>query len=44
MTWAEVAREAEIIQRDFEKAIAEWYLFAPEDPVLDPGSSEKLHD
>lgn len=37
MAWAEVAREAEIIQRDFEQALAEWYLFAPDDAVLDPG-------
>ena len=44
MTWAEAAREADAIQRDFEQALAEWYLFAPDDPALDFGGSKKLHD
>jgi hypothetical protein len=44
MTWAAAVREADAIQRDFEQALAEWYLFAPDDFVLDPGGSEKLHD
>jgi hypothetical protein len=44
MTWEAAVREAEIIQRDFERALAEWYLFAQDDSVLDPWGSEKLHD
>lgn len=42
--WAETIRRAVAIQMDLESAIAEWYLFAPDDPVLDFGVPEKLHD
>lgn len=42
--WAEAIRRADAIQMALESAIAEWYLFAPDDPALDFGDPKNLHD